>query len=88
MNNESAKQTVILSDRCDLVIDNVQNIVSFDDSYISLDTICGLINIEGKELKVDSLQKENGKIHVTGDISGIFYSSASVKRGAFSRFFK
>ncbi len=85
---DNVKQTVFLSDKSDLVIDGVQNILSFDERYVSLDTLGGRINIEGSELKVDSLQKENGKIHITGNISGVFYSSESIKRGAFSKLFK
>ena len=86
--SELIKQTVTLLDKCDLVIDGVQNIVSFDDSFVALKTQGGRINVEGSELKVDSLQKENGKIHITGKISGVFYSNEGIKRGAFSKLFK
>ncbi len=85
---DSVRQTVVLSDKSDLVIDGVRNILSFEDTYVTLDTLAGKISVEGSELKVDSLEKENGKIHITGNISGFFYSSEGIKRGAFSKIFK
>jgi sporulation protein YabP len=83
----SIKQKIVISDRSDVVIDKVETIVSFDDTYVVLATDGGRINIEGSELKVDSLTKEDGKIHILGNISGVFYSG-DVKRGGFSKFFK
>ena len=86
--SELIKQTVVLTDKCDLVIDCVQNIVSFDDTFVALQTQGGRINVEGSELRVDSLQKENGKIHIIGNISGVFYSKEGIKQKAFSKLFK
>ena len=86
--SELIKQTVVLTDKCDLVIDCVQNIVSFDDTFVALQTQGGKINVEGSELRVDSLQKENGKIHIIGNISGVFYSKEGIKQKAFSKLFK
>ena len=86
--SDFVKQTVIISDKCDLVIDGVQNIISFDDTFVALQTQGGRLNVDGNELKVDSLQKENGKIHITGKIVGVFYSTDGAKRSAFSKIFK
>lgn len=88
MNESENKQIIILTDRSDLVIDNVENIISFDEGYVVLATKAGRVNVEGKELKVDSLTKDGGKIHIIGNITGVFYSSDAGKQGAFSRLFK
>ncbi len=84
----SINQTVVLTDRSDLVIDSVENIISFDETFLVIATGGGRLNIEGSELKVESLTKNDGKIHIVGKISGIFYSSETNKRGAFSKIFK
>ncbi len=81
------KQKLTLTDRRDLDIDSVEGISAFDESYIYVLTKAGKLTIEGRDLKIDDLNKDSGKMHVTGEISGIYYSEES-KRGGISRFFK
>ncbi len=88
MNEEkSIKQRLALVDRKYLDIDGVDGIIGFDENYITVLTSAGKINVEGRNLKIDDLSKENGKIHITGEVLGIYYSDETKKSG-FSRFFK
>ena len=88
--NESlnSKQSVVLQDRTELFIDGVENILNFDETYVGLATVYGKLNIEGRELKVDSLTRDDGKIHITGKICGIFYSSDDSKKSGLGKLFK
>ena len=53
-------------------MDGVNDIRGFDEGDVSLDTKSGKITVEGKDLKIESLSKEDGHIFVSGDISGVF----------------
>lgn len=88
IDNGNVHQTVLLKDRSELQIDGVENIISFDETYVALETSSGKLNIEGNDLRVDSLCKEDGKIHITGAVKGIFYSSDCGKKGGIGRLFK
>ena len=63
----------------------VEDIRGFDEGYVSLDTRCGKITVEGNELKIESLSKEDGHIYVSGNISGVFCDTEEEKN---KRFFK
>lgn len=63
--------------------DGVVSVLSFDEDYLSLDTVNGRMGIEGKELKILDLSKESGKITVSGDITGVFFETEKKKKGIF-----
>lgn len=75
------KQTVILENRARLIIDGVINVESFNDDYLEISTRLGEISVEGSNLKIEELRQDNGKINITGDISGIFYKGEKTSRG-------
>ena len=66
-------------------MDGVNDIRGFDEGYVSLSTDSGKINVEGSDLKIESLSKEGGTIFISGNISGIYVSSEDKKRGLFGR---
>ena len=83
-NFNSQSQELIIKDRSLLTVDGVKNVQSFGEDYMRVETMLGILNIEGSELKIESLTKEDGKIRVVGNISGVFYENPKVRRGLFS----
>ncbi|MBO7275447.1 MAG: YabP/YqfC family sporulation protein, partial [Clostridia bacterium] len=45
-----------------LTVNGVINVLEFTDSFMILKTNLGLVSIEGAELKIESLTKEDGAI--------------------------
>lgn len=88
MDNKVLKGTLTLKDRKSVTLDGVNNIVGFDDTYISLSTDLGRAVIEGHDLKVESLSKESGCIQISGHINGIFYSEEKGAKNSIFRLFK
>lgn len=68
-------------------MEGVNDIRGFDDGYVSLDTVSGRINVEGSDLKIESLTKENGNIYISGGVSGVYILSEEKKKGIFGRLF-
>ena len=63
----------------------VNDIRGFDEGYVSLDTKSGKVTLEGKDMKIESLSKEDGHIFVSGDISGVFCDREVEKSRGFIR---
>ena len=61
---------------------------SFSDNYIELSTNLGMISVEGKDLKIESLDQKTKNIYVVGDIGGIFYSESRSSKGFWNKLFK
>lgn len=86
INNE---HSVVVNDRCSILITGIKSIDSFDETLITGTTVNGnMINIEGTELTVKDINLDKGKVEAYGRINGFFYveDSPSEKRGIFSIF--
>ena len=90
MINESQllDQTIIINGRKTVTIDKVLHIVSFDEQALVIDTDGGRIILEGDNLKVMSLDKDNAKITLTGKISGVFYTEERLTKRGIGKIFK
>ena len=80
--------TLIIKERTCAKIDGVENVLGFDESYVSLMTVAGKIIFEGQDLKIESLTKDNGEIVICGKISGALYEEQKSAKGILSRIFK
>ena len=83
---------VILENRSGGTITGIQDVVSFDENQIVLDTDMGLLTIKGKNLHVSRLTLEKGETDSDGCIDTLAYSSIHANRKAgeslFARLFK
>ena len=84
------KLTMVNRSSC--TITGLQDVVSFDENQIVLDTDMGLLTMRGKDLHVSRLTLEKGEVDVDGTIDSLVYSSNEAYRrsGAslLSRLFK
>ena len=85
--NSPKHTSIVIDNRKRLVINGVINIEGFDDGEVTLIINEGKINVEGSELKIESLTKESGEIIITGDINGVFYSRQKLSSGLLSKIF-
>lgn len=56
-------------------VSGVQDVVSFDENQIILDTDMGLLTIKGKNLHVSRLSLEKGEVDLDGTVDSLLYSS-------------
>lgn len=83
------QQTLCIKNREILELDAVLNVEGFTDDSLTLATKAGRVSVEGRDLKIEDLSKENGKILVTGHIDGIFYiEGGEEKHGFFGKIFR
>ena len=83
---------VILENRSGGTITGIQEVVSFDENQIVLDTDMGLLTVKGKNLHVSRLTLEKGETDIDGSIDSLAYSSNEAYRKSgeslFSRLFR
>jgi len=58
----------------------IQEVVSFDENQIVMDTDMGLLTVKGKELHVSRLTVEKGEVDLEGQIDSLAYSSNEAYR--------
>ena len=56
---KSGSGTLIIKDRKTLTLNGVKNVLGFDDGYVSIESELGKLTVEGKDLKIESLTKED-----------------------------
>ena len=77
----ASKQTLILKGREHLKLDRVRYVHRFDEEEVLLSGDDGRICVEGRELKVESLNKDTGELVITGKVDGIYFSDKGTERG-------
>ena len=76
------KDRIITIKNCNAItLNGVDHIIGFDEKGVILSCDFGRLIVEGDELKIDSLVKENGEITIIGKFSGMYF--AEEKNGEF-----
>lgn len=93
MNNlaNSVIQNIILENRNKLNISGVQDVLSFDDQVVIIETDLGLLTVKGENLKINKLSIDNEEVIIEGEINNLGYSDHTKKEqegGLFSKIFK
>ena len=70
-----------LKSRSELSVSGVEDVMSFDEAMVELSTLCGVMSIEGEGMHISFLDIENGRLTLTGRVSGIYYIDKKPKRG-------
>ena len=84
---EMRHTSLTVKERNKINLNGIMNVMSFDESYVTLETNEGRICIEGEGLKIESLSQNGGEIQITGRVNGVFYSKEKRGKGAFYRLF-
>ena len=66
---------ISLSDRREMHLTGVREVLKFDDETVSLATSCGELTVRGNGLKIGSLNVENGELKLNGSIDALVYSA-------------
>ena len=77
-----------LKDKKEFRLDGVKNVLSFEESTVTLETELGNLCIEGEDLKIESLYGEGGEILIKGLINGIYYYEKKSSGGFLKGLFK
>ena len=74
------EQELVLKSRSELALDGVEDVIDFDETLVSLSTVCGGMSVEGEGMHISFLDIENGKLTLRGRISSIYYTEKKKSR--------
>lgn len=77
---EEPRSNIVLESRKKLTLTGVEEVISFDDEKILLNTKLGFLTVKGSELKMNKLDVQNGDVIIVGNISSIVYSNKEIKK--------
>lgn len=89
-NKDFKEQNIVIQNREKAVITGVEDIHSFDDELVIVQTDLGILTIKGENLKMNKLNLENNELIIEGRTSAIAYSDAAQnkKQGLMNKLFK
>jgi len=73
-------QNLILENRQKLSISGVNDVLSFDDQVVMVDTELGLLTVKGENLKINKLSIDTSEVIVEGDIGYLSYSDKTAEK--------
>lgn len=74
-----------LDERSRLTMTGVTEVVSFDDTFVTLHTTLGTLEVQGQQLKLKALSPDSGQVSVDGHITALYYEEPRQKRGFWGR---
>lgn len=91
-NNANIIQNLILENREKLTVTGVEDVLSFDDQIVIINTQLGLLTIKGDDLRINKLNLDSSEVVIEGEIFNLGYSDNDIgkKNGTsiFGKIFK
>lgn len=78
--NTNLMQNLILENREKLSISGVNDVLSFDDQIVILETGLGLLTVKGENLRINKLSLDSEEVIVEGEINNLGYSERDIDR--------
>jgi sporulation protein YabP len=81
-----------MENRKKLDISGVNNVITFNDINVVLQTTLGMLNLKGRDMRVNKLNVENGDMSIEGEIISMIYTTkddtAGKKRSLLAKLLK
>lgn len=72
--NTNIIQNLVLENRKKLNVSGVNDVLSFDDQVVMVDTELGLLSVKGENIRINKLSLDTAEVIIDGDISSLSYS--------------
>ncbi|MDD5938227.1 MAG: sporulation protein YabP [Clostridiales bacterium] len=76
---------LILEEREQLTVSGVEEVESFDENTIVMDTAQGTLVVRGEGLHIEKLSLDGGDLKVEGTVESLTYEESREKGGFFAR---
>ena len=72
--NPNIVQNLVLENRGKLSVSGVNDVLSFDDQVVMVDTELGLFTVKGENIRINKLSLDTAEVIIEGEISSLAYS--------------
>lgn len=87
MAENKVNSSAVLTGRSFLALTGINEVISFDESLVSLDSQGTILSISGQGLSIVKLSLESGELSVSGRIDAIIYTDDEPKKGFLAKLF-
>lgn len=87
MEQEQMPHRLSLSERKKLTVTGVNEVVSFEEATVILQTCMGQLTVQGTQLQLKTLSLEGGQVEVEGTVTALHYEEPKQSGGWLSRLF-
>lgn len=77
-NNANIIQNLILENKEKLTVTGVEDVLSFDDQIVIINTQLGLLTIKGDDLRINKLNLDSSEVVIEGEIFNLGYSDNDI----------
>ena len=74
MMNTNIVQNLVLENRKKLSVSGVNDVLSFDDQVVMVDTELGLLTVKGENIRINKLSLDTAEVIIEGERSSLAYS--------------
>ena len=75
-------QNLVLENREKLSVSGVNDVLSFDDQVVMVDTELGLLTVNGENIHINKLSLDTAEVIIEGEISSLSYSQKSIEKSS------
>ena len=72
--NTNIIQNLVLENKKKLSVSGVNDVLSFDDQIVIVDTELGLLTVKGENIRINKLSLATAEVIIEGEISSLIYS--------------
>lgn len=87
MKENKGDRTVNITERRTAFLTGVEEVISYDEGNIVMQTSLGQLTLDGEGLNIVQLDLNEGIISVEGRIDALYYMESKEKHSLFSRIF-
>lgn len=80
--NSNIVQNLILENRAKLSVSGVNDVLSFDDQVVIVDTELGLLTVKGENIRINKLSLDTAEVIIEGEISSLSYSQNKLDKNS------
>ena len=78
--NPNIVQNLVLENRKKLSVSGVNDVLSFDDQVVMIDTELGLLTVKGENIRINKLSLDTAEVIIEGEISTLIYSQTKQEK--------
>ena len=80
--NTNVVQNIVLENREKLSVSGVNDVLSFDDQVVLVDTELGLLTVKGENIQINKLSLDTSEVIIEGEISCLNYSQKNQEKSS------
>ena len=80
--NTNVVQNIVLENREKLSVSGVNDVLSFDDQVVLVDTELVLLTVKGENIRINKLSLDTSEVIIEGEISCLNYSQKNQEKSS------